>query len=499
MDYLRKTAIFISFCLSVSYSTRLCAQQFNGFMNSDFSGVIGVRDQPASVANSPYKFDFNLLNANFYIGNNIAYTAKNEQGGTGLIRFNDFERKYLQSNFSVGGLSALFSLSKNRGIALQYRYRAMGNGTDISPNLVSQINRFANPAFADISYFNETMNFSVATWHEVAITYGGILKDDGFNRWKFGITLKGINPTGHAWLDLADADYSINDIGIARVTNFDLSAGYSSNLDNYEYFDGTDAMDIPPQGTGFSLAAGDIGLVYERVAYRPDPKTSAGTSLKPDITYEFRVSASITDIGVMEYERGLASFLTNGLSANAANTNFDVLLDSLSSFRGLRDSLSTFLNTSDANGAYTVSLPTAFRFNYDYNFGNNFFINASVIADLSWLMPTDYRVSYANSITITPRYETGIYGAYLPIFYNFLGDTDVGLAGRYGPLTLGTHSLGTLFAKEKSAMGFFFSLSLNLLKANADKPYCFGSSKTGSAFVRKERTPLYKRKKFIFF
>ena len=479
--------------------TEAFCQQFNGYLASEFSGVIRLRDQPASAAMSPYKFDLNLVNGNVYLGNNIAFVTKNNEGGNSLIRYSDQKRKFLTSNLSIGGLSALFSLSGNSGFAIQYRYRAIGNGLDISPNLINQINRFSNPQFFGTSYFDETINFSMAAWHELGLTYGVVLKDDDVNRWKLGITLKGINPTGHTWLNVSDVDYSIDNSGNASFTSFDLAAGYSSNLDAYEYFDGTNPIDIPPVGTGFKLGAGDIGLVYEKVAYRPDPKTSIGSSFKPDLTYEYRISASITDIGLMNYERGSASFQSNGLNANAANTNFDLLLDSVSSFRNLRDSLSTFMNLNDASGEYTVSLPTALRLSFDYNFGNNYFLGIAAVADLSRLMPTDYRVNYANSITISPRYETGYYGLYLPIFYNLSGDLNVGLAARYGPLTLGTHALSTLFGKEKSSVGFFFSLSLNQLKANSDKPYCFGSSRTGSALVRTQRTPIYKRKKFIFF
>jgi hypothetical protein len=191
--------------------------------------------------------------------------------------------------------------------------------------------------------------------------------------------------------------------------------------------------------------------------------------------------------------------MASGLDPSANSLNFESVLNSINSFREFRDSLNTFLQLNDIRGEYSVSLPTALRLNYDYNFGNNLFLNVATVADLSWALPADYRVSYANSVTIAPRYETGLYGLYLPVFYNFEGDTEVGLAARYGPLTLGTHTLGTLFASEKESLGFFFSINLNQLKANARKPYCFGSSKTGSALVRTKRTPLYKRKKFIFF
>lgn len=475
------------------------AQQFNGYLNSDFSGIIGVRDQPAMVANSPYKFDFSLINGNFYVANDIAVLTRSDEGGYGLVRQESFQERYAMGNASLGGISALLSLSRHRGIAFQYKIRAMGNGTDISPNFVYQIDRFNSSPFLGNTYSNESLKLSTMAWQEFAFTYGGLLKDDGFHRWKMGITLKAVNPTGHLWLDLGDADYSIDNNGIVDLTTFDLAAGYSSNLDRYEQFDGTEEMRLPPKGTGLTFGGADIGLVYERVVYRPDPKTRAHTSLNKDITYEFRVSASITDIGVMKLEQGSASFIANGLDPNANVINLDTRLDGMGSFREFRDSLSTFLQLANVSGEYKVSMPTAFRLNYDYNFGNNFFINAAGVADMSWLMPADYKVSYANSITVTPRYETGLYGMYLPIFYNFEGDTEVGLAARYGPITLGTHTLGTLFASERKSMGFFFSINLNQLKANATKPYCFGSSRTGSALVRRERTPLYKRKKFIFF
>ncbi|MBO6761822.1 MAG: hypothetical protein JJ909_12745, partial [Roseivirga sp.] len=112
------------------------AQRFNGFINSDFSGVIGVRSQPASVANSPYKFDFSLVNGNFYLTNDIAVIAKNDEGGSGFIRQEGFQDRFAIANASLGGLSALLSLSRNRGIGIQYNFRTLANGTDITPNFI---------------------------------------------------------------------------------------------------------------------------------------------------------------------------------------------------------------------------------------------------------------------------------------------------------------------------------------------------------------------------
>ena len=70
-------------------------------------------------------------------------------------------------------------------------------------------------------------------------------------------------------------------------------------------------------------------------------------------------------------------------------------------------------------------------------------------------MNTDYRINYSNSITLTPRYESGLSGLYFPIYVNFEGDVELGTAIRYGPFSVGTHSLGSLLFSEKKSLGHF--------------------------------------------
>ena len=470
-------------------------QQFNGFIQSDFSGILSSRVQPAAIADSPYKFDFNIINANYYLTNNIGFTQKGAEG-TELIRFVDQDARFLHGNVGLGGFSALLSLPRKQGLGIQFRMRAMGSTQNLTPDFISQINRFSDERFVNNDVLNQQGEFAFAAWQELALTYAFVKKDDGFHRWKVGATLKFVNPTGSVWTDVKDIDYGVDDTGLVDFSEFRAEVGYSSNLDRYELFDGNDALTGLPKGTGFKPAM-DFGVVYERVAHRRDPRGERQTALERDITYEFKLAASITDVGIMNFDQGSASFATIGVGPVITNPG-DILND-LDSFRELRDSLDTFLQIEDVAGNYTISLPTALNLSYDYNMGNNFFFGVSARFDLTSLMPTDYRVSYPNSITVNPRYETGQYGLYLPIFYNFAGDTDLGLAVRYGAFTLGTPSFGSLFSKQKKSGGVFASLSLNLLKANSKKPYCFGTSRVGSGFARTERTPLYKRKKFIFF
>lgn len=488
--------IFVSL-ISAFASLSLCAQQFNGYIYSDFSGVLSTRVQPARIAGSPYKYDFNVLNTNYYVTNNIGFLQRGAEG-TKFIRHINQESKFLHTNIGLGGLSAMLSLPRNQGLAIQFQMKSIGSINNMSPDFISQVNRFNDPRFLDSSIADQSGDFAFSLWQEFSLTYAFIKKGGGFHRWKVGATLKFVNPIANIWAGIGEIDYAIDDTGLASFSNFVVEAGYSSNLDDFELFDGTESFNKLPKGTGFKPAA-DIGVVYERVAYRPDPRAENGTGLERDITYEFRLGASITDIGRMQFEQGSAAFSTNGVLPGTGLVDFNNLFGDLNSFRELRTSLESILQVQDKTGSYTVTLPTSLNLNYDYNFGNKFYINAAGRFDLTGLIPADYRVNYPSSITVTPRHETGISGFYLPIYFNLNGDTDIGIAFRYGPFTLGTPSFSSLLSSEKESGGAFFSLSLNKLKANSKKPYCFGASRVGSGFTRTKRTPLYKRKKFLFF
>ena len=491
--FCKQFALALTFsCLSMG----LNAQQFNGFIHSDFSGILGARVQPASIADSPYKWDVSLVNANVFITNNIAF-LRNEGETSRIIRFIDDKQKFLQTNFSLGGLSAMISLPRKQSIGLQYRIRGHVSGTDISPDFISQVNRFTDIRFLDSEASNQSGQIAASVWRELSFTYAKVVSDDGFNRWKAGVTVKRINSYGSLYAQLNELDYQVTGAGLSVIDSIDFDIGYSANLDPFEEFGGNESFSGLPPANKANYAF-DLGVVLERMASRPSPKNDIGTRLDPDIDYVFRMSASITDLGVMEFAEGEFSTSFQGLVPGVTNPSLNSKFNDAESFQSLVDSLGTVANATQRLGRYRVTLPTALHLNYDYNFGNNWYVNANALVDLTALIPADYRLRYLHNITITPRYEESRRGAYFPLYFNQIGDFHVGLAARLGVLTLGTQNIGGLLAREKRSIGFFFSLNLNQLVANSKKPYCFGRTR-GTATTRTKRTPLYKRKKFLFF
>ena len=46
-----------------------------------------------------------------------------------------------------------------------------------------------------------------------------------------------------------------------------------------------------------------------------------------------------------------------------------------------------------------------------------------------------------NLLTVTPRWETILFGCYMPVQYNTQGNLWIGAALKFGPLTIGLHDI----------------------------------------------------------
>ena len=468
----------LCFCFSVS------AQRYNGFLSSEFSGVLNTRMNPAFIANSPYKFDISLINFNSYISNDFGYLYKNEVGDFSFERIINSKKRFVVGDQTIGGVSGLFSISKKSTIAIQYQFRNLLTGTDITPD------------FGERNAVNQSGEIVTNLWSEAGLTYATMLFENKYERLKAGVTAKLMGALGSVFTKIDNLTYARVSNDSINLFEMEGTIGYSSNLNDFEYFDGNQPIEFPKIHKVYPAV--DLGFAYEKVLFRDDPKRKNGTSYKPDILYEYRIGISIMDIGIMKYDYGSAAFeILNPLSP-ADPINYRNLMSNQTSFRTLRDSLSTVTNTGDLIGDYSISLPTRLELSYDYNLRNGWFFNMSSQIDLSKLMGTDYQINYPSSIMVTARYDMRNWGTYFPFYWNLEGDTELGFGLRYGPLTVGTHSLGSIFSSELKSIGMFFNLSIHQLKANAKKRYCFSGNGIGTARTRRSRTPVYKRKKFLF-
>ena len=118
-------------------------------------------------------------------------------------------------------------------------------------------------------------------------------------------------------------------------------------------------------------------------------------------------------------------------------------LSNITSLKRTRDSLlNSFTKVDTLTSVFTIANPTRLVINVDKNLGNHFFVNGELSVNFFSSQPQPkLKTRETNLFTVTPRWETSTWGAYLPVQYNTQGQLWVGAAIKLGPLLIGVHSL----------------------------------------------------------
>ena len=104
-----------------------------------------------------------------------------------------------------------------------------------------------------------------------------------------------------------------------------------------------------------------------------------------------------------------------------------------------------------ADGDVTIALPTSLKLNIDYQVANRIYANLDInqtVVKKEGL----FNNNRLNLITFTPRFETRIISAYLPISYSPLGKTSIGAGLKLGPLFIGSGSILSNLMSDNTQM-----------------------------------------------
>ena len=107
----------------------------------------------------------------------------------------------------------------------------------------------------------------------------------------------------------------------------------------------------------------------------------------------------------------------------------------------------SFVKISNKNNKYKAYLPTALSVQYDYNFENGFYINTTLVQNLSFF--NQLGVIRQNLLAVTPRLELSRFEVSLPISLRRYLYPSVGLAFRFwNNIIIGTDRLFPLIQKR---------------------------------------------------
>ncbi|HLX91298.1 MAG TPA: DUF5723 family protein [Puia sp.] len=450
-----KKTLLIAFAATFLIAAAYSQNQFDGIRSSNYLGVKGVYFNPANIADNPYKWDANLFALNAGVGDyNVSFNLGNFRTKMG----NQTDSVLFGTNAKAGsafagidvlGPSFMISINKKTTIAFTTRARVMVNVHDIDGKLVSAIQAENS---GGLPYtLTSTANQSIALngWTDYGVSVGRVLVEEGHNFLKGGITLKYLAGISNMYTHLDRISGTVNnDAGGNYLTNASGIVQLGEGGVDLTHLNGGSIFQFKGSGVG-----ADLGAVYEYRRNMPKEK------------YRLKISFAILDLGSIRYHANPDA--TGGYVVNIpANQKFYLNQLKDSSLASVKNSLNQsqyFQSLGSGNGSYGVSLPTTVVTSVDMNVLYKFYVNLDTRFSLhsSSKFANPY---YQNNFTLTPRFETRGFGAYMPLNINSLTGFNAGLAFREGPFFIGSGSLLTSLLGNSKQADIYIGIHVGVLR-----------------------------------
>lgn len=443
------------------------AQQFIGINSSTYTAIQNMPSNPAWVNNSANGIEVNAISLSTLFGTNAYLFNKDwilssdfpTKGSSSSDYTKDHNRgkKHLWGNVDIIGPAVSFQYKKEHHIGIYSRMRLIvrGGGVENSNFQLLGKTEADNTTQETISINNS--GFSLHAFSEIGVTYGRVLRNDHYNIFKAGVTVKYVMgiAAGSIYIDkLKYTEYPSESLDTLGELEGQITAKYSYNID--KYIEG-DAMNNPSEWfnrAGKGSLGFDIGVQYE---YHPNGNPNYETP------YLFSIAASITDIGGINYyaDTGSAVYKANIQSVSVDDyTKKNTELFSTYFNRLVQD---TLLSKTDESEKFSVGLPTAFRLNMDWNAEKNFNINVNMLMNLKGSNGTIYKPAYVSYLNITPTYGNDKYKVGIPFTFIGYQTMSIGASVIAGPLYIGSGSiLSSLISKRIRNFDLYAGLTLKL-------------------------------------
>lgn len=471
------------------------AQHLPGVAMGNYAGTNALYHNPAFVADSRYSFYVNVVGTQFYTANNhVRYEApysflnlvtntvsdeyRNERGVLQFPRSYLGEKlngnqKYLNAGGDARLPSVMFNLFKGKiGVGISTRVRYMLNTSGVTEPLARLISKTTQLEELQGPFFdNQAGRLHLNGIGEVAFTLGGTVYDNETDFLKVGFTVKRLIGLYNAHAIIDNSSYDIqpdetweNKRQFIRVEEINMRYGITRD-EGFQNIKPSPAWLIggAPPGSGWGF---DLGAVYE---YRPDINKFSYTEKgerKRDASknkYLYRVAVSLTDIGRVHFKN--PAYV---LQQEIHTTNKELRYDSFQKLEG-SEGIFNAINSSLDGGAplapnFKSVLPTAFQASVDYHVQPRVYVSGLWVQNL--IPQSAFGMKAESAISVTPRYEHKWYEISVPLtLMNRYRSPAIGLAGRIGPLWLGTdHLTGLLNIGNPKSFNLYFGISAGLFR-----------------------------------
>lgn len=470
---IRRTCVAIIACLLMA--SNVLAQEMTGISHSNFSGNMGLNYNPSLFVGSPFLYEWNLLSADFFIDNDYLFRKRlsdrfddvdNSDGSNDsqFGTYDDVSKMNAYSSVLVRGPGYIRNAEKFSW-GIHTTLRSATSVTDAPSHLVKFIKEGYDYAPQhDIRYSSDPFRSASMIWGELGGTYGRKLLEVREKKYlAAAVTVKLIGGFDAAFIDFDRLDYVVT-----SADSFDLDVLSTTGTYGHSFTDDENTLKKPFKPRGFGLGF-DLGLTYyhKRKHGAGDCNKSAENLKK----YVFRAGFSIIDIGAVKFGKQAETYAFD-------SDNFiwpqidDAVINSVEQF----DTTVSQYAFASPVGSFdkeklTIWLPSAVAMDFDYCVIPKFYVNASAVIAAPLAKTAIVRSSMFG---LTPRFETRLFEASMPLIFHEFKKAHLGLAFRYKWFVLGTDRLGALTGIwDNTGYDIFFGFKLNVCeKGGKRSPSC---------------------------
>jgi outer membrane protein OmpA-like peptidoglycan-associated protein len=435
---------------------RTYAQDFQGLNVGNYAGALSLYEQPASIADSKYKFDILLLGAGVQVGNNYLF-LRDPFAPSGT-----FEETFRQDNRrGYKGLHAALNLylptfmvkvGKGWGLGFTSRYRTLASATRIGQPLAQlAINGFDVPELWYQFHTNDGGAITFGNGLELGLALAAPVWKRRTHYLKAGARAAYTLGINGGYIQLPKADYLFyNDHAFSTLDDSEIRVGHASNFE----ISGDNASAVAIQfQPGFNLGT-DLGVVYE---WRPAPDSAytyvmdGQTRLNPEANkYRLRLGVSITDLGWMALSSSLQYHVRTQINDAATQTHYwDTRGVEMGSVQAFDDTLlNRYALIDRKTGTLNLTLPTALNLQADYHLGGPFYL---ALQTRTFVRLNPRGLTGLDWYSLSPRIDTKHFGLAIPLSMDGFGRFHFGAQLHLGPFMIGTNTLDALLGDVGTA------------------------------------------------
>jgi hypothetical protein len=446
----------------IIFSAFLCySQEKLGISNSNYSSTNSIFLNPSSSVDARTHVQVNLIGLNVYEMNNAAYLPKfslwsaiaNNEAMT--FKANTYKlKKFVLVSAMADGPALVFS-KRRYGVGFFVRGRVVGELKRVPYELANSLLGLTPDPNITYPYDVNLKNIRLSNmaWVEYGVNFGMMVKRNRDNLWSVGGNLKYLTGLNIAYANLVQLKGSARD-SVLAVNNLKGKLRFS----DFGW----------ATGRGLGL---DIGFTYKKMLEIVNKYYAHSTRSNCNfIDYKYKLGVSLRDVGAIRFKKN--------------TTKMDVAGSGFISLLGKPDYESEIKNnfkTTISNNPILATLPTALSVQFDWNFENYIYLNATVIKNL---VPNDaVGPQGSNLISICPRVEFKQIELAMPLTFQKFLYPQLGFAIRIRTFVLGFDNIFPLIVKKNTyGLNAYFNIGFSRFINKA--------CKTGSNLV--DNCPKYK-------